>query len=207
MVDVISSVSPPKSIEVEYVGFGNIIKLKWREVPEANYYLVQRRINNEFRTVGLTLTNEFIDYEITGFSYEESVYYKYRIASLEDYTKTAGEFSNEFTVFLESAPYDLLNSFEMNTDLASEVISVTFNKEMKFVVQDENSTSLDFYKYSAASIDENDLLAKFFSFNIPSSPSAVEQIIPNPKDDSDVFLKYKNGTIASFNPNTFAKTL
>ena len=207
MVDVISSVSPPKSIEVEHLGFGNIVKIKWREVPEANYYLVQRKINNEFRTVGLTIANEFIDYEISGFSYEESIYFKYRIASLEHYTETAVEFSNEFTAFLEAVPYDLINNYVSYEEINSKAISVTFNKEMKFVVQDENSTDLDFYKYSAANVDSENLLEKFFSFNVPSAPSSVEQIVSNLKDDSDVFLKYKNGTIVSFNPNTFAKTL
>ena len=73
MSETISNLSAPINITHEYIGFGNLFNIKWIPVDEAGAYVIQRLEGNNYITIAVVLTNEFIDYEIFKDVYQKMI--------------------------------------------------------------------------------------------------------------------------------------
>lgn len=203
MIEEISNLRPPSNITHEYLEFGNVFKLKWISVESAEAYVIQRFVNETFVTIGITLKNEYIDYEVAGFSYDDVVSHTYRIASLRHTSQTAERFSSEYPVSLSYMPESISKFSEYCDSSNSDLIEVNFNKEMKLLVQDKEE-SLDFYKYSSMESDEKNLISPFYNYTMITSPDKVVQVLDN--NDSDyIFLKYKNSNIIALSAEDLSR--
>ena len=206
MSETISNLSAPINITHEYIGFGNLFNIKWIPVDEAGAYVIQRLEGNNYITVAVVLTNEFIDYEVAGFSYDDVISYTYRIAALRTTEQTADNYSSGYPVFLNYVPEVIARGSEMKNENNSDILEVNFNKEMKLLVQEDNETVLDFYKYSSIDNEKGTYLDSFFSFNIAAAPDKVEQIVDN-NDDDYIFVKYKNSNIVALSAENLNRKL
>ena len=206
MSETISNLSAPINITHEYIGFGNLFNIKWVPVDEAGAYVVQRLEGNNYTTVAIVLTNEFIDYEVAGFSYDDIVSYTYRIAALRTTEQTADNYSSGYPVFLNYVPDIIARGSEMIDKNNSDILEVNFNKEMKLLVQENDKTSLDFYKYSAIDNIKDTYLDPFFSFSIAAAPDKVQQIVDN-NDDDYIFVKYENSNIVALSAENLNRKL
>ena len=205
MEEQFSNLGAPSNITHEYLEFGNLFKLKWAPVEEAGAYVIQRLNGNNFSTVAVVLKNEFVDYEVAGFSYDEVISYTYRIATLRITEQTPDKFSTNYPVALNFVPEIIARQTKFIEDSNSDVLHVIFNKEMKVLVQDSQE-KLDFYKYSAMDNRKDVFLEPFYSYNINSAPDFVEQIVDN-NDDDFIFVKYKNSNVIALSANDLSRKL
>ena len=205
MEEQFSNLGAPSNITHEYLEFGNLFKLKWVPVEEAGAYVIQRLNGNKFSTVSVVLKNEFIDYEVAGFSYDEVISYTYRIATLRSVEQTPDKFSTNYPVALNFVPEVIARQTKFIEDSNSDVLHVIFNKEMKVLVQDSQE-KLDFYKYSAMDNYKDIFLEPFYSYTINSAPDFVEQIVDN-NDDDFIFIKYKNSNVIALSANDLSRKL
>lgn len=203
--ETFSNLKAPINITHEYLEFGNLIKLKWAPIDEAEAYVIQRYIGDAFVTIAISLKNEYIDYEVAGFSFDDLVTYTYRLASLRYSDQAADQFSFEYPVSLSYVPEIISRFSQYKSESDSDVLEVNFNKEMKVLVQDD-SENLSFYKYSAINESKTNYLTPFYKYSFLTAPDKVVQIVDN-NDDDLIFIKYQNSNILGLSANDLTRKI
>lgn len=194
--------NPPRFFSHENLEFGNIIKINFEPIKDAIGYLIEVSEDDgiNFKLLGYSKDNFYIDYSITNFSdYNIEYNYIYRVASISNLDEVPSNFSKGYKVTIPKKPSELEFSYEGEIDKHSKIFNIFNNKENKLLVQNiENN--LEVHKLSMLNQDPEKNKTIDYILSDTSSPIEIKEV----SDDFGFYVRYSSGTIQYINKTTLS---